>query len=68
MKGVALKVFTNAWARIYYKEDIKATRFEHHIVGRMSLDDALKSLSILTNPVNYRYDEKPDDPDNPSYV
>jgi len=67
VKGVALKAFTNAWARIYYKDDIKATRFEHHIVGRMSLDDVLKSLSIMTNPVNYRCEEKSDDSNNPSY-
>ncbi len=53
VKSVSLKNFTNAWARIYYKDDIKATRIEHHITGRMTLDDALKSLSILTNPINY---------------
>ncbi len=67
VKCVALSVFTNAWARIYYKDDIKATRFEHHLVPKMTLDDALRSLSILTNPINFRIESKPDDSNNPSY-
>lgn len=67
VKSVSLRNFTNAWARIYYKDDIKATRFEHHIVGRMTLDDALKSLSILTNPLNYKHESKSEDPNDPSY-
>lgn len=53
LKSVSLHAFRNAWTRIYYKDDVEATRFEHHLVLDMPLDDALKSLSILTNPVNY---------------
>ncbi len=67
VKSITLKAFSNAWARIYYHDDLKATRFEHHIVPKMTLDDALKSLSILTNPVNYRYESEPENPYNPSY-
>lgn len=67
VKCVTLKAFSNAWARIYWHKDLKMTRFEHHLVPRMTLDDALKSLSILTNPINYRCESKPDDPENPSY-
>jgi len=64
---ISLKAFTNAWARVYYKKDINATRFEHHLTPNMTLDDALKSLSILTNPINFRYEPKPEDPNNPAY-
>lgn len=64
---ISLKAFTNAWSRIYYKKDIDATRFEHHLTTNMTLDDALKSLSILTNPINCRYEPKPVDPNNPAY-
>lgn len=64
---ISLKTFTNAWARVYYKKDIDATRFEHHLTPNMTLDDALKSLSILTNPINFRYEPKPEDPNNPAY-
>jgi hypothetical protein len=53
VKSVSLRAFMNAWSRIYYKDDIGATRVEHHLVLEMPLDDALKSLSILTTPVNY---------------
>lgn len=53
VKSVSLRAFKNAWTRIYYKDDLGATRFEHHLVLDMPLDDALKSLSILTHPVNY---------------
>jgi len=66
LKSVSLRAFKNSWARIYYKDDQQLTRVEHHLVLDMSLDDALKSLSILTNPVNYveqlvgRVDEKRD--------
>ncbi len=60
IKSVSLKNFTNAWARVYYKDDINSTRFEHHLTTDMSLDDALKSLSILTNPLNYKTESKPD--------
>lgn len=67
VKSVTLKNFSNAWARIYYKDDLKATRFEHHIVPKMTLDDALRSLSILTNPINFTIETKPMDRDNPSY-
>jgi hypothetical protein len=67
LSGASLKAFTNAWVRIYYKEDLKVTRIEHHLVGRMNLDGALRSLSILTNPVNYKDEYREDDPDNPSY-
>jgi len=67
VKSVTLKNFSNAWARIYYKDDLKATRFEHHVVLKMTLDDALRSLSILTNPINYTVESKPMDKDNPSY-
>ena len=35
------------------KDDQSLTRVEHHLVLEMSLDDALKSLSVLTTPVNY---------------
>jgi len=67
VKSVSLKVFENDWARVYYKDNIKATRFEHHLVPNMTLDDALRSLSILTNPINFRVESRPDDPNNPSY-
>ena len=67
VKSVSLKSFTNVWSRIYYKDEKTGTRFEHHWTGRMNLDDALKSLSILDNPINYKIETKPDDPDNPSY-
>jgi len=53
VKSVSLRAFMNAWSRIYYKDDMDATRVEHHLVLEMPLDDALKSLSILTHPVNY---------------
>lgn len=53
VKSVSLRAFKNAFARIYYKDDQNLTRVEHHLVLDMSLDDALKSLSILTTPVNY---------------
>lgn len=67
VKSVTLHSFTNAWSRIYYKDEKTGTRFEHHFEARMNLDDALKSLSILTNPINYRFELKPEDPDDPSY-
>lgn len=54
VKSVSLRAFMNAWSRIYYKDDIEATRVEHHLKLDMPLDDALKSLSILTHPVNYK--------------
>ena len=53
VKSVSLRAFKNAFARLYYKDDDNLTRFEHHLVLDMSLDEALKSLSILTTPVNY---------------
>jgi hypothetical protein len=53
VKSVSLRAFHNAWTRIYYKDDQQLTRVEHHLVLDMPLDDALKSLSILTTPVNY---------------
>ena len=53
VSSVSLKAFRNAFCRIYYKDDIQATRVEHHLKLDMPLDDALKSLSILTHPVNY---------------
>lgn len=53
VKSVSLRAFRNAWTRIYFKDDLGATRFEHHLVLDIPLDDALKSLSILTHPVNY---------------
>jgi len=68
VSSVSLKCFTNAWTRIYYHKGLKVTRFEHHVQPKMTLDDALKSLSILTNPVNYSYESKPIDKDNPCYV
>jgi hypothetical protein len=67
VKSISLKAFTNAMARIYYKDDIRATRFEHHLAPSMTLDDALRSLSILTNPINYKEETRLDDPNNPSY-
>ena len=54
VKSVSLRAFKNAWARIYYKDDQQLTRVEHHLALDMSLDEALKSLSVLTTPVNYR--------------
>jgi hypothetical protein len=67
VKSVSLRAFKNSWARIYYKDDQQLVRVEHHLALDMSLDEALKSLSILTNPVNYesivlsgRVDEKRD--------
>jgi hypothetical protein len=38
---------------MYYKDDQQLTRVEHHLTLDMSLDEALKSLSVLTYPVNY---------------
>lgn len=67
VKSVTLHNFTNVWSRIYYKDEKTGTRFEHHLTTRMNLDDALKSLSILTNPVNYKFESKPEVPDDPSY-
>lgn len=67
VKSVTLHSFTNVWSGIYYKDEKTGTRFEHHVGARMNLEDALKSLSILTNPINYRYETNPEDPDNPSY-
>lgn len=64
VSSVSLKAFRNAFARIYYKSDIQATRVEHHLKLDMPLDDALKSLSILTHPVNYArelQDSRPDE-------
>lgn len=51
VKSVSLRAFKNAWARIYYKDDDQLTRVEHHLTLDMSLDEALKSLSVLTTPV-----------------
>lgn len=67
IKSVTLHSFTNVWSRIYYKDEKTGTRFEHHLEARMNLDDALKSLSILTNPINYRYEAKPETSNDPSY-
>ncbi len=67
IKSVTLHSFTNVWSRIYYKDEKTGTRFEHHITAKMNLDDALKSLSILTNPINLRYESKPNDPEDPAY-
>lgn len=53
VKSVSLRAFKNSWCRLYYKDDQNLIRVEHHLVLDMSLDDALKSLSILTTPVNY---------------
>lgn len=53
VKSVSLRAFKNAWARIYYKDDQQATRVEHHGCYDMTLDEALKSLSVLTTPVNF---------------
>jgi len=53
VKSVSLRAFKNAWARIYYKDDVQATRVEFHLNQVMPLDEALKSLSVLTTPVNY---------------
>lgn len=53
VKSVSLRAFKNAWTRLYYKDDIEAVRVEHHLVLEMSVDEALRSLSILTTPVNY---------------
>jgi hypothetical protein len=65
VSSVSLRAFRNAFARIYYKDDIQATRIEHHLMLDMPLDDALKSLSILTHPVNYakmlQEENKPDE-------
>lgn len=60
VKSVTLHSFTNVWSRIYYKDEKTGTRFEHHLEARMNLDDALKSLSILNNPVNYRRESEAD--------
>ena len=51
VKSVSLRAFKNAWARIYYKDDSQLTRVEHHLTLDMTLDEALKSLSVLTTPV-----------------
>ena len=64
MSSVSLKNFKNAWARIYYHHNLKATRFEHHLNLEMTLDDALKSLSILTNPINYTFKSESEDDDD----
>jgi hypothetical protein len=65
VSSVSLRAFRNAFARIYYKDDIQATRVEHHLMLDMPLDVALKSLSILTHPVNYarmlQEENKPDE-------
>lgn len=57
-KSVSLKNFKNAFAQIYYKESLGVTRFEHHLTTDMSLDEALRSLSILTDPRNIKGEEK----------
>jgi len=67
VSSVSLKVFRDTWARIYYKEDIKATRFEHHLTGKMNLLDALLTLSFLTKSPDSSPKKIPDDPNNPSY-
>ena len=50
VKSVSLRAFKNAFARIYFKDDLGATRVEHHLVLDMDLDMALRSLSVLSTP------------------
>jgi len=38
VSSVSMKVFTNCWARVYYKQDIKSTRIEAHITTDTTLD------------------------------
>jgi len=46
---ITLHKFTNAWSRVYYKEDIGATRFEHHVKVDLDIDSALLSFRLLDN-------------------
>lgn len=60
---ISLHKFTNAWSRIYYKDDIEATRFEHHINCEMTLDDAIRSFQLLDGtptPNGIKPDERRD--------
>lgn len=50
VSSVSLSSFKNAWSRVYYKEDIGATRFEYHINTNLVLSDALQVLESLNYP------------------
>jgi len=50
MEGVScisLHKFVNDWSKIYYKDDINATRIERHLTCNIQLDEALNTLSVL---------------------
>jgi len=47
VSSVSLRKFVNDWCQIYNKN--KGVRMEHHLTLKMSLEDAINSLSILTS-------------------
>jgi len=51
VSSVSMKTFTNAWARIYYKSDIGATRVEAHITTDVTLDRVFVWLQSIGHPV-----------------
>ena len=53
VSSVKLQKFLKDWSQIYYKEDIGATRIEHHLTVSMPLDEALNTLELLTSPVSF---------------
>lgn len=51
VSSVSMKVFTNCWARIYYKKDIDATRIEAHITTDATLDQVFDWLIRVGAPL-----------------
>jgi len=55
VSSVKLQKFLRDWSQIYYKEDIRATRIEHHMTVKMPLDEALNTLELLTSPATFMH-------------
>jgi len=48
---ISLRKFVNDWCQVYYKKEIGATRFEHHLTftkPKLTLEEAVNSLMLLT--------------------
>lgn len=51
VSSLSLRVFMNAWSRIYYKETIGAVRVEQHWVGSISFHDVVELIGRINAPV-----------------
>jgi hypothetical protein len=51
VSSMSLRVFMNAWSRIYYKESIGAVRAEIHWVGSISFQDCVELIGKINAPV-----------------